>query len=121
MEKLKAKDRIKEIRKQLTALPESEREKLISKVGSLVTVEGRPLSAGNTELCLWQKPDATIVGGFQQWKKAGRCVRKGEHGLSIYIPANSKKEEDQQNTEDDLYFFAGTVFDITQTDEISLN
>jgi hypothetical protein len=36
-------------------------------------------SANNQLLLMIQKPDATMVAGFRQWKALGRNVIKGDH------------------------------------------
>jgi len=46
-------------------------------------------SWGNVLLILAQRPDATRVAGFRTWKRLGRHVRKGEHGLTIIVPRGS--------------------------------
>ena len=109
-------ERLAELRKKLADLNPDQRQALVEGVG-VVTVEGRSLSLNNQILLAFQHPKAAIVGGFQQWKKAGRIVRKGEHGSIIWFPTNVKKEED--STPDDVHFLTGIVFDITQTDPIS--
>lgn len=43
-------------------------------------------SFGNVLLISWQRPEATHVAGFRTWKKMGRHVRKGEHGIRILAP-----------------------------------
>ena len=45
----------------------------------------------NAMLILRQCPDASRVAGFQNWKKLGRYVRKGEHGIRILAPCPFKK------------------------------
>jgi len=115
---MSAKEKIVEIRKKLSSMSEEDRQQFVSRVGAIVTVDGRPLSGRNTELVLFQNGNATIVGGFQQWRKSGRQVRKGEHGMAIWVPAISKAREAQAESEDDLYFFGATVFDISQTDKM---
>ena len=48
-------------------------------------------SLNNTILIAMQKPDATLVAGYQTWKKRhGRQVRKGEKGIKILAPAPYK-------------------------------
>lgn len=37
----------------------------------------------NTMLLFTQKPNASIVGGFKQWLKAGRVVQKGQGAIWI--------------------------------------
>ena len=44
-------------------------------------------SVNNTMLIYLQKPDATLVAGFNKWKdQFGRYVRKGEKGIQIIAP-----------------------------------
>src|SRR4029453_14698039 len=94
--------------------------------GAVVTCEGRALSPFNTCLVLNQLPTASMVGGFRQWKDKGRCVKKGEHGLAIWIPTG-KGEKGEENAPppegegiDDAPkragFIMGTVFDVIQTE-----
>ena len=59
----------------------------------------------------------SVVGGFQQWQKYGRVVRRGEHGYLIAVPANIKKSEAEQDSDDPEYFIYKSVFDISQTTE----
>jgi antirestriction factor ArdC-like protein len=90
-----------------------------------VTIEGRALSIFNTCFLVSQFESVSIVGGFNQWRKAGRIVRKGEHGLAIWIPI--KRAEDPEKHEGEISsadlesprFTLATVFDVSQTDEIS--
>ena len=35
----------------------------------------------------------SLIGGFNQWQKQGRTVRKGEKSLKIFAPRPFKKEE----------------------------
>jgi len=110
-------ERLAELRKKLADLNPDQRQALVEGVG-VITVEGRSLSVNNQILLAFQHPKATIVGGFQQWKKAGRTVRKGEHGSIIWFPTTKQKEGEA--TEDiELNFLTGIVFDITQTDPIT--
>lgn len=44
--------------------------------------EGR-YSPKNVLLILMQRPDATVVRGYDQWLDEGRQVRKGETGIKI--------------------------------------
>ena len=59
----------------------------------------------------------SIVGGFKQWRRAGRTVMKGQHGYSILFPTGTKDSE-TGDIEDVCKFCAGTVFDIAQTEEL---
>ena len=44
-------------------------------------------SVNNQVLIHMQKPDATLVAGFNKWKNQfGRNVIKGEHGIKIIAP-----------------------------------
>ena len=113
--------------KQVAAMPELERVQLANKLG-IVTCEGHELSLCNTMLIALQNPTASIVGGFRQWLKQGRCVKKGEHGMMIWCPTAGKSAEpppmamivygSQAPAETDRRFIIGTVFDISQTAEL---
>ena len=98
------------------AMPDDKRAELARTLPVVVTVEGRTLSPTNTMLVVMQCPSATIIGGFRQWLKAGRVVRKGEHGLSIWIPSGIKN--DDNGVPDDVHFLMGTVFDVSQTEAV---
>ncbi len=102
--------------KSLSALPKAERDALAARLPGIVTVEGRALSTFNMCLIAAQCPGATIVGGFKQWKKAGRSVKKGEHGLSLWIPGGMRKRDDGS---EHMGFVSGVVFDVAQTEEIA--
>ncbi len=110
--------RIKELRKQLANLTPEQKQALTSR-GIIATVEGRQLSIHNTLLvylqCNGHAP--TVVGGYQQWKRAGKQVRKGEHGFTIWFPVGQKNEDTGDVTQAER-FFTGTVFDISQTEAI---
>jgi len=103
-------------------MTDDERAALVARVGAIVTCEGRALSAFNSCLVLTQLPTASMVGGFWQWKDKGRSVRKGAHGLMIWIPTKGKDDADQPSGEETegvpkrAGFIMGTVFDITQTE-----
>ena len=48
-------------------------------------------STNNTLLILAQKPDATLVAGYQSWQKNfNRHVNRGEKGLFILAPVTNK-------------------------------
>ncbi|MBU8732503.1 hypothetical protein KM915_20865 [Cytobacillus oceanisediminis] len=47
-------------------------------------------SFNNSLMIAMQKPDATMVQGFNAWKEFGRYVQKGEKGIKILAP-NIKK------------------------------
>ena len=51
-------------------------------------------SFNNTLLIAMQKPDATLVAGFNSWQKNfDRHVNKGEKGIRIMAPAPYKKKQ----------------------------
>ena len=113
--------------KTVAATPELERIQKFGKLG-IITVEGHELSLANMMLVAMQKPGATVVGGFRQWIKQGRAVRKGEHGAMIWCPTEKKVEKGTMNPAGEAgsveametHFIIGTVFDIGQTDEIEV-
>lgn len=52
-------------------------------------------SFNNTMLIAMQKPDATLVAGYQAWqKKFKRQVKKGEKGIQIIAPAPIREKEE---------------------------
>ena len=110
-------DRFKALVKKVAAMTSDERKKLVATTPGIMTVERHTLSPVNSILIMMQNPEATIVGGFNQWIKNGRTVRKGEHGFSIWIPLNKTGAETNVQP-DELHFGSGTVFDITQTKEL---
>lgn len=121
-------------------LTAEDRAKILKAVGAVVTIEEHPLSEVNTILCAYQRGvasgkkmlDLSVVGGVQQWRKAGRRIKKGEKGLTIWFPrvkkAGSEKGEEETSlaipseivdengeTKTTTLFSLGTVFDISQT------
>ncbi|PEM69300.1 ArdC family protein [Bacillus pseudomycoides] len=89
-------------------------------------------SINNLALIYGQKPEASMVQGFQQWKKIGRYVQKGQKGLYIYAPKHKVTKEiirdkngdpvKDENGEDKVKatkklvgFTPVKVFDVSQT------
>ncbi len=59
-------------------------------------------SVNNQVLIHMQKPDATLVAGFNKWKNQfGRNVVKGEHGIKIIAPTPFKKKIEQEKLDPD--------------------
>jgi len=115
-------DRFKALVKKVAAMTPDERKALVATTPGIMTVERHTLSPVNSILIMMQNPEATIVGGFNQWIKNGRTVRKGEHGFSIWIPLNKAAGPAGAGTNeqpDELHFGSGTVFDITQTKDLA--
>ena len=119
------KEKFAAIVKKVADMSEAERDALAARI-EVVNVDGHTLSRRNQLLIALQLGcNSTIVGGFRQWIKQGRCVRKGQHGASILFPRHPAEKamndaaRDQEHTvEGKLMFLSGTVFDISQTDEI---
>lgn len=108
----------------IAAMSPQDRATLASK-SSIMTIEGRSLSVFNQCLLVSQNPFATVVGGFAQWKAAGRIVRKGEHGLALWVPCKGKETLNAglaviagSNVAEKTRFLMGTVFDVSQTDPL---
>ncbi len=72
----------------------------------------------NAMLILSQKPEATRVAGFHAWRKVGRYVRKGEHGIAILYPRIRAKEDEETGEKERFLsgFGVGYVFDVSATD-----
>lgn len=117
--------------KQIADMPDNDRAALAARMAGAVTIEGRSLSAGNACLIALQDPNATILGGFQQWRQHGRTVRKGEHGIMIWAPTQRREkpapagaaavlEPAAGEPSDRPGFIMVTVFDVAQTDAIGV-
>lgn len=121
-------ERFRRLAKAVADMSDAQREELVARCGAIVTCEGRPLSIHNSCLVLTQLPTASMVGGFHQWIAAGRSVKKGESGLSIWVPTAGKRGESKpagdtpkgEGESDGARpgFVMGTVFDVSQTQEI---
>lgn len=121
------KEKFREIAKQVSKLSPEQRLELANRV-AIVTIEGRSLSVHNQCLLVSQRASVTIVGGFRQWKAAGRSVRKGEHGLMIWVPCMPGQSagdtpqpeaiDGEVQTSERPRFIMGTVFDVAQTCEM---
>lgn len=79
-------------------------------------------SFNNTILIYCQRPTATAVKGFNEWKKDGRFVKKGEKAIKILAPLIRKKKDEKKDGEkkeeakQELYGFRYVnVFDSSQT------
>ena len=95
-------------------------------------------SVNNTMLIYMQKPEATLVAGFNKWKNQfARHVKKGEHGITIIAPTPYKKNIEEMKRDPDTHapildadgkavmeekeieipmFRPVKVFDVSQTD-----
>lgn len=126
-------ERFKALAKTVGAMSEDQRAAIVARCGAIVTCEGRPLSNFNSCLLASQFAAVSVVGGFWQWKRAGRKIKKGETALSLWIPAKGKKSdgngaeapaeeivtegaEGETTTGGRARFIVGSVFDITQTE-----
>ncbi len=78
-------------------------------------------SFNNHLMIFCQRPDATVVAGFNKWKSLGRFVKKGEKGIGIFAPCRYKtKVEDEDGNDKSFQQIRGFrvvhVFDISQTE-----
>ena len=114
-------EKIKAVRAKLASVTEEEK-KHITENCFITSVDGHVLSPKNTMMAYFQSAGETptVVAGYQQWKKAGRQVKKGEHGLIIFAPGKGKKADDGIQDDTDVFFFAVTIFDISQTEAITV-
>ena len=61
-------------------------------------------SVNNTRLIYMQKPEATLVAGFNKWKNQfARHVKKGEHGITIIAPTPYKKKIEEMKRDPDTH------------------
>ena len=78
-------------------------------------------SYGNVMLIFMQCPHASMVAGFQTWKKEfQRNVKKGERGIRVLAPCPVRRKLENPSDETEAvyipYFKQVTVFDISQTE-----
>lgn len=85
-------------------------------------------SLNNILMILTQAPDASLVAGFQSWRKLGRFVKSGESGIAIFAPIvrGRKPRRDEDEVASDQAkkavgrwlsgFKVVHVFDVSQTD-----
>lgn len=114
--------KFKALWKQVADMPEAERAQAVCGL-VYVSCDGAGYSGKNMLLIALQFRGATVLGGFRQWLKHGRAVRKGQHGISIWVPVGYKQAtvaaDGAEVTETDKTgFVAGTIFDISQTEPI---
>jgi hypothetical protein len=113
------KERFSQLCKLINAMGADEKMAVVARAGAVCNVDGRALSPRNTILCFYQREGVTIVGGFRQWLAKGRCVRKGEHGMSILVPIGTGRDvEHPEGRDEPVAFVGGTVFDVSQTAEL---
>ena len=115
--------KFRKLANEIAHMTPDKRAALAATLPVVATIEGRTLSPTNTMLVVMQCPSATIVGGFKQWLKAGRAVRRGQHGISIWVPIGKPKTGDtgagETYGDDEPRFICGTVFDVSQTEAIA--
>jgi hypothetical protein len=54
-------------------------------------------SFNNHLMIFCQRPDATVVAGFNRWKSLGRFVKKGEKGIAIFAPCRYKTKVETED------------------------
>ena len=62
-----------------------------------------------------QKPDATMVASFTNWKKLNRIPRRGEKGIRIIAPHIYQLQREDGSTEERVGFHITHCFDVSQT------
>jgi hypothetical protein len=75
-------------------------------------------SPRNALLIVMQRPEATVVRGFHDWKTYGRKVSKGAKGIQILAPAGTRVTQVDENgdpSEIARFFRITYVFDIADT------
>lgn len=113
-------DRIRAVVQKIAKMSPEDQAKL-TPYGLAANLSGHVLSRTNQILLAMQGCQDNIVAGFQQWRKAGRIVKKGSTGFSIWVPIGAPKadnEGDDPRDGRDIHFTTGTVFGISQTVEL---
>jgi len=84
------------------------------------TIEGHRVSLKNAMLIALQG-GATVTGGIDQWRKAGRKVKKGGRSAQIFVPLGLRKRNQEPDGEPDgespTGYGIANVFDISQTED----
>jgi hypothetical protein len=111
----KRREQFRALVSKVAAISDEERAELAKKT-AITTVDGHVVSPTNAVLLIYQRSDVTIIGGFRQWLKSGRVVRKGEKALAIWVPC---EKNDSKDSEESVFFVMGNVFDVSQTEELS--
>ena len=73
-------------------------------------------SINNCIAIFLQKPDASLVASYTDWKKHNRLVRHGERGIRIIAPHVYEVEKTDGTTAQQVGFHIAYCFDISQTD-----
>ena len=60
-------------------------------------------SVNNTILIAMQRPDASLVCSYGNWKKFGRNVKKGAHGIKIFAPMPYTKTVEREQRDPDTH------------------
>lgn len=84
-----------------------------------VSVTEKPYSTFNQCFLANQEAMPGVFGGFHQWRKMGRMVKKGEHGYSICFPLMRHQKEEQMTElmkEEKPRFAMVSVFHMDQTE-----
>lgn len=73
-------------------------------------------SAGNCLLIWAQRPDASLVASFTDWKRQNRWVKKGEKAIRIIAPHTYTTKGADGKDVVHLGFHSARCFDVSQTD-----
>src|ERR1700722_5624381 len=73
-------------------------------------------SPNNVALILWQRPDASMVAGYNRWLELHRYVLKGQKAIKILAPMTKREELDDGGEQIHRFFRPVSVFDVSQTD-----
>ena len=140
-EKQSNRERLKEITDRIEAgIQEMFQSGNVQKYEAYLRTMGRfhRYSVNNVMLILMQRPDATLVAGYNKWQNQfGRHVMRGEKGITISAPTPYKKKIEEEkldpNTQKPMLdengdvimeekeiripmFRPTTVFDVAQTE-----
>ena len=114
---MKAKDVLKSIEKKLQEIPEEKIIQFVESVGSLSLQKYSPLN----QIAILAATDfeyPVFVMGYATWKKYGRQVKKGEHGIPILAPIRIKVEKEDGTEEEKLFFKVVYVFTEKQVEVV---
>lgn len=73
-------------------------------------------SVNNTIAIYLQRPDASLVCSYTDWKKHNRIVTHGQKGIKIICPHTYEVQHEDGTTHQQVGFHLGYCFDVSQTE-----
>jgi len=113
--------RIRQFLQAYRNLSDKQKGEILDKIQAL-SIEGRPYSPTNQCLLAMQEGQKGTYGGFNQWRQAGKKIKKGAKGFLIFFPSksgHSSNEPSEEGEEDTtaMRFFCTYIFHESQVED----